>query len=328
MQVGEGNHQYEWIESWADVPDPEEASRGWAHHGVVVTSRGTVVAAHPARADLLEFDHAGKLLSRSPTGLTECHGITLVSENGTDYLWVVDTGRKYHYDLSEPQVVKMDLDGKIMTRLERPPHRAYQNGTYRPTWAAVYEERFGGNGDIWVADGYGSSLLHRYDRSGEYLSTTSGDKGQAGTFDEPHTIFVDTRRSEPELYIADRGNDRVQVFDLEGTFKRSFGSGYLKTPTGFGISGEDLVIIELYARAAIVDADDRLICYLGANQAVCEIEGWPNAKDARGEPIRTPHLQPGRFNSPHGMTVDGDGNIYVSEWLIGGRYTKLAPQGV
>ncbi len=95
-------------------------------------------------------------------------------------------------------------------------------------------------------------------------------------------------------------------------------------PTGFGISGDDLILIELRARATVVDGNDGLIGYLGTNLEVCDSEGWPNAKDAQGEPIRSPRLEVGKFNSPHGMAVDGDGNIYVSEWLIGGRYTKLA----
>ena len=47
-------------------------------------------------------------------------------------------------------------------------------------------------------------------------------------------------------------------------------------------------------------------------------------RNAGGELVPTDLLEAGKFNSPHGMAVDGLGNIYVSEWLIGGRYTKLA----
>lgn len=181
----------------------------------------------------------------------------------------------------------------------------------------------GGNDDIWVADGYGSSLVHRYDKNGQYLSSIDGEEGKAGHFKSPHTIFVDTRKSDPELYIADRANNRVQVYDLESTFKRSFGEDFLVMPTCFGISGDDLIMIELRARVAVVDRNDGFICYLGSNLEVCDSEGWPNGKNAQGEPIRSPRLEAGKFNSPHGMAVDRDGNVYISEWLIGGRYTKL-----
>ena len=51
-------------------------------------------------------------------------------------------------------------------------------------------------------------------------------------------------------------------------------------------------------------------------------DGWPNARDAAGDLVR-PELAPGRFNSPHTIAADGDGNLYVTEWVIGGRLVKL-----
>ncbi len=322
MPITAGTHSFEWIEDWACIPDLEGASTGWAHHGIAVTSRNTIVVGHPARADLLEFDVDGKLLGQTATGLTECHGVTCVTEGDTDYFWVVDIGRKYQRDPGLPQVVKIDLDGKIEAALQRPPHPEYVEGKYVPTWVAVNEERFGGNGDIWVADGYGSNLVHRFDGSANYVATIDGWEG-AGRFQQPHTVFLDTRKPEAELYIADRANHRIQVYDLEGTFKRSFGEDFLALPTGFGICGDDLAVIELQARITLLDAEDALIGRIGANQPVCNHEGWPNSLNTQSEPSRSTRLEPGKFNSPHGVAVDRHGNIYVTEWLIGGRYVKL-----
>jgi len=53
------------------------------------------------------------------------------------------------------------------------------------------------------------------------------------------------------------------------------------------------------------------------------VEGWPNNRNASGELVPTSLIQPGKFNSPHGMAVDSQGNLYVAEWLIGGRFIKL-----
>ena len=77
------------------------------------------------------------------------------------------------------------------------------------------------------------------------------------------------------------------------------------------------------SRLAILDLDDRLVTYLGGNRAVASEPGWPNRLDDAGRPARTNRLKQGLFNSPHGLATDDAGNIYVSEWLIGGRFIKL-----
>ena len=65
--------------------------------------------------------------------------------------------------------------------------------------------------------------------------------------------------------------------------------------------------------------------YLGENEGVCNRDlGWPNINGDDGKPERTDLLEPGKFNSPHGLAIDKDGHLYVAEWLIGGRFTKLA----
>ena len=56
---------------------------------------------------------------------------------------------------------------------------------------------------------------------------------------------------------------------------------------------------------------------------MCDVEGWPNNTSDEGRTIPTSLLETGKFNSPHGLAVDANGNLYVAEWLIGGRVTKL-----
>ena len=84
-----------------------------------------------------------------------------------------------------------------------------------------------------------------------------------------------------------------------------------------------LITAELRARISLLDENDKLIGYLGENESVCDVLGWPNQIKDKGKIVPTKQLFPGKFNSPHGMTVDQKGSIYISEWLIGGRYIKL-----
>jgi hypothetical protein len=335
---------------WADLSAVPRAGSSWAHSGLVATATGELIGFHAGQ--LVVFDKDGRVQRVVTPGLIEGHGITLVREEDEEYLWVTDPGfvftsgtdngdeawaplfgKGIHRESQAPRVVKLTLDGEIVSELPIPPMDPDlppgMMGQYCPCGSAVDEQRFGGSGDIWVADGYGSSLVHRFDLHGTHLSTLTGDEG-GGRFVCPHAVYIDRRDSKaPELYIADRENRRVQVYDLEGRYRRTFGEGFLSSPSGFVQWGEVLVVAELYARLAVLDIDDKLIGYIGADpnatdgQGWPERPGWPNALNGDGH-VEAPRLpDPDRFNSPHSVAVDSDGNLYVSEWLIGGRYTKL-----
>lgn len=334
MRTGTGESTFEWIGNWAKIPDSDTARNGWAHPGMVVTDDGEIITCHSGNPTVLVFDRDGNLLRSWDTDVVDAHGITLVKENGNEYLWIADNGAKrqpkHGYDYPpginqvSGQVIKTTLDGQTVMRLQNPDLSVYQGSRCSPTSIAVNEERHGGNGDIWVADGYGESHVHRYDKSGNYILSINGDEGLTGRFNCPHGIIIDRRKSEPELYISDRANARVQVYDLEGKYKRAFGEGFLSSPSGFVTHGDVMIVAELRARLAVLDLDDSLVCYLGDNEQVCDVEGWPNNKNERGEVVATSLLQQGKFNSPHGLGVDSEGNLYIAEWLVGGRITKLA----
>jgi hypothetical protein len=335
---------------WAELSAVPNVASCWVHNSVVTTSGGKIIGFHAGR--LVAFDMEGRPLRVVETGLTEGHGITVVREVDEEYLWVSDPGfvfscgdddgdadwaplfgKGVHCDTRAPRVVKMTLDGQICYELPIPPRDpaipAGPMGPYCPCGCAVDEERFGGTGDIWVADGYGSGLVHRFDKDGNHLSTLTGEEG-TGRLLCPHAIFIDRRNDKaPELYIADRINVRVLVYDLDGRYQRTFGETFLNSPSDFAQWGDLLVVAEIYERLAVLDSDDKLVGYIGADpdpeaaQGWPARPGWPNdlSDDGRAEIPHLPHHD--RFNSPHSVAADADGNLYVSEWLLGGRYTKL-----
>jgi hypothetical protein len=269
-------------------------------------------------------------------GVVDLHGITLVDEQGEELLWIADTGVKLYGGGTEldirrvspsGQVALVGLDGSTRRSLPTPPHPVYGDTEFRPTAVAVDELRAGGSGEVWVADGYGASLVHRFSPDGTYIDSISGEEG-AGHFSEPHDVHIDRRRDEPELYVADRVNHRLQVYGLDGAYRRTVGVGHLPGPTQLAVSGETLVVTDLLAgRVALFDAADEFEGFLfphpSAPAAWDDLpDGWPNARAEDGT-IAPVELQEERFHTPHGVAADSGGRIYVSEFAIGGRIALL-----
>lgn len=302
MIIGSGKYIYNWIENWVIVPSSENSRT----HGIIITKDDNVVIFNQADPAVLIYDQKAKLLSSWGDRFAGAHGMTLVSEKGKEYLWLTDE--------FSGEVVKTTLEGETIMNIKKPPLEHYNVERYSPTWVAVYEEDKGGNGDIWVTDGYGSSFVHRYNKEGKYLSTLTGEAG-VGRFNCPHSLFIDYRKSEPEIYIADRGNKRFQVYDTEGKYKRSFGENIFGCPCGGVIKDDLLYVPELCARLAVLDINDNLLFYLGQNEESCDITGWPDHPKEL--------IEEGKYNSPHFLALDKRNNIYVAEWIKGGRITKL-----
>ena len=256
--------------------------------------------------------------------------MTITGRRGQERLWIADPGTKMvpkgegqYYERSYGQhgsVVVFDLTGRRLRALPTPDIPEYATQRFCPTAIAI-DDRGDRDHSIWVADGYGVSLVHRLSADGQVELTLTGDEG-AGRFDCPHSLLIDHRGPFPRLYVTDRGNDRLQVYDLEGGFLHVVSEG-LRLPSGLAVFDEQMFVAELTARVAVLDLHDRAACYLGADDEAPRRDGWPNAAAAEGRTVRPADLLPGRFNSPHGIAVDPRGDLYVTEWLIGGRLTRL-----
>jgi hypothetical protein len=290
------------------IPDSLEGRANGRTHGVVVTTDGRVVVFHLGNPAVLVFDAYGSLLDAWGDRFPGAHGLTLVREGAADYLWLTD------YTTGE--VVKTTLSGETVLSLPFPELAGFDDPKYAPTWVTVFEERSGGNGDIWVADGYGAGFVHKYNRDGQYLSSIDGTSG-AGRFRHPHGVYVDPRKADPELYVADRMNRRIQVYDLDGRFKRVVNDADGTSACAFIPEGDFTLIPEApyRARLTVIDPDDRVVCTLGENDSACAREGFPNDRKL---------AEPGTFVTPHSVATDAGGNLYVVEWVTGGRITKLA----
>jgi sugar lactone lactonase YvrE len=286
-------------------------------HGLAVDKRDHVFLLqqngddrHPA---VLEFDAAGGFVrgwgNRFARG---AHGLTYDRRGNQEFLWIVD------YELAT--AVKCTLDGQEVLTLAKPVLAAYPDGDgYKPTDLAVAP-----NGDIYITDGYGQSLIHRYDANGKYLQTI-GWKGKGkGQFECPHGICVDARGPEPVLLVADRANVRVQVLSLSGEHRQTIISRGLRFPCTLRVHGDYTLIPDLFGAVILWDRQYNHVATLGAHPDMRPGQ-WPGHVAGYPSVPREDRIA-GRFISPHGIARDSRGNIFVGEWLRdGGRLTRLAP---
>ena len=145
------------------------------------------------------------------------------------------------------------------------------------------------------------------------MRSFGGRGSEPGKLAEPHGIWIDTRGSSPIVVVADRRNNRLQRFTMDGK--------HVDFITGFRLPGhfdehKGLVVVpDLHGRVTLMDKNNALVAQLGDSNA----ENWNNP--LRREPREK--FIPGQFICPHGACFDHDGNIFVVEWVEVGRVTKL-----
>jgi hypothetical protein len=146
--------------------------------------------------------------------------------------------------------------------------------------------------------------------------STSGTK-----FDCPHGVAIDTRESVNRIAVADRSNKRVLYFKEDGTFIRSVSAPIMTSPSSLAVRGNDLLVTDLFGAILAIDLDDQVRAILPTSN-VNTREGWPNKMS--GADSVAPDVFEGMLNSPHGITVSVRGEVYFTEWYLGGRAVTIS----
>ena len=324
---------YAWQEDWANLPAPDDPG-AWAHPGLASSPDGDLLVVDADRPEVHIVGEDGTLQRTIAMPVAEGHGIALDLAGDQAALWVADPGFKLWLRgsgriLDGPghgRVLKLDLAGGVLLEIGAPDHPVYKEQAFKPTGMAFSGPP--GDRTLWVADGYGGHLVHRYRSDGTWLGAIAGGDDGELRFQTPHAVFIDDRGDEPQVLVTDRVGRRLQAFDLDGTFRRTIGDGALTSPSALARLGDLLIVGELNASLAVLDPDGRLVGRIGDRPEVVTEPDWPNARDADGNLVRTGRMQPGFFHAPHGLSVGPDGSIFVAEFVAGGRLVRLAPTAV
>jgi hypothetical protein len=219
------------------IPDPD------GRHLWILDRCGGNQCAGTDLDPILKLDLEGNLVESFGAGLfASPHGFALDHEG---FLWVTEGGSHGDDRAAQGerlgighQVLKLTTQGEVVMRLGEAgvwgEDERHFNG---PSGVAVAQ-----NGDVWIADGHrgGNNRLVRYSGDGRFLQAIGGGVGsesrEAARFSDPHDVKIDSRG---RVYVADRGNSRIQVFDPNGNLL------YLWThygkPSGLFIDGDDIL---------------------------------------------------------------------------------------
>lgn len=288
VEVGFGDYRYKVDVEWAKLPD------GWdfkevsdvgvdRNDNVYVFSRGD----HP----MMVFDREGNFLRSWGEGIfPHAHGVHMGPD---DCIYLTDDG--------DHTVRKCTLDGKILLTIGVPGKPApFMSGDpfHRCTHTALSP-----SGDIYVSDGYGNARVHKYSPDGKLLFSWGEPGTDPGQFNLVHNICCDR---DGWVYVADRENHRVQVFDGNGKYEAQWNN--IHRPSSLLMDNSASPIFYIGELGPMLSSNFR-IPNLGPRVSVVDCCGKVIGR--LGD--RIAGVNPGQFIAPHGMAVDSRGDLYIAE---------------
>jgi peptidylamidoglycolate lyase len=298
------DYSYSVVHGWPSLPEGRALGRA---SGVAVDSHNHVFVFHSVDRDWTDpfpdapiegttvavFDGVtGELIAEWGDGVFVMpHGLTVDSE---DNVWLTDVGRH--------QVFKFSHDGELLLALgENRVPGADSEHFNLPTDVAVID-----GGGFFVSDGYGNSRVLKFSSEGEF-EFQWGTKGSGeGDFDLPHGLAVD---DAGRLYVADRSNSRIQIFDREGSFIAQWPRDKVGRPYGVAVSKAGSVFV--------VDGGDQPTSPPDRSRVIrLSLTGSTETEFGRFGNYD------GQFQMGHDLAIGQDGAVYVVD-IIGKRVQKF-----
>jgi outer membrane protein assembly factor BamB len=294
---------FEVVQAWAKLPEGLSFTEVV---GVAADSRDRIYLFCRGDHPIIVFDKEGEFLDAwADTNFVRPHAIHITSKD--EVFLVDDAGHSiYKYDVNGNR--KMRIGGiKSDTGFERgvSPVMKAAGPFNEVTGVAV-----AANGRIYATDGYGNARVHCFSPEGNLLFSWGEQGNDFGEFNLPHGVDIDTSGN---IYVCDRENSRIQVFNDAGEFLHAW--DWVNRPTGIFIDGQDTIFIaelgfvycrpkvhfrtrfypkpgyEPISRVTVCNPDGEIIRQIGGPEA----------------------LLPGNFIAAHGLWVDSEGSLYVGE---------------
>ena len=268
IMIGTGDYRYEYRPDWAKLPAEMEFQ---APSAVAVDSHDNLYVFQRGDPPVLVFDRDGNMIAqwtRKDGVPADAHLVYVGPDDGI-----------YLADRDAHQILKYTSEGELVMSLGN-RHRAELQAPFNhPADMCVAPPGSPLTGEIFVADGYGNSSVHHFSASGNHIGSFGSPGSSAGEFRVPHSVRVSV---DGRIYVADRENNRVQIFSPDGEFIDEWTD--FKKPMGVHIDTAGIVYVtDQVPRLSILTLDGQLL--------------------ARG---RT-------FEQAHNVYTDSAGNIYGAD---------------
>jgi hypothetical protein len=302
VRMGCGIMTFDTVPGWGLRPDGTSAL-GPTHGGVVVDRDGNVYVS--ANKGVVVFSSDGQVIKEHlGDAYANIHDLEIRTEGDVEFI--------YGARNNNAEGIKFNAKtGEIVLKLPFPKESGLNLSKFNPTAITVAP-----SGDIFLADGYASNHIFKFDKNGKYLMHFGTKGNDLKQFNTCHGMTLDTRYDPPRLLICDRNHapkGRLLHYDLEGNFIDEVITG-LGMPTSAAVQGDYVSVPDLHGRVVILDKTNTIMAVLGHN---------PDPAKGRNFNIPQDQWVEGIFSGTHGSYWDKDGNLYVQDWNVSGRIMKL-----
>lgn len=284
MPFGSGKYRYEVEPGWGKLPSGWEW--GWIP-AVACDSKDNVYVYSRSEHPLVIFDREGNFLdSWGENVLEDAHGIFI---DGQDNVWCVEWATHC--------IHKFNKDGELVMTIGTPGERGEMDGDpfRKPTDLAVAS-----TGELFISDGYENARVHKYSARGQHLLSWGEWGSGPGQFELSHCVRIDR---DDRVWVCDRTNNRIQIFDTEGIFLEERTGLYHPDTIHFDPDDNVVYVAELDQQVSIFTLEGELLSQWGG---------------------RTPSDKPGEFQAcPHGIWADSRGDLYVGQVQVDGQLQKF-----
>lgn len=309
--IGHGDFRYRVEIGWADLDPARHPVRNC--HEMVMDSKGRLImVTDEVQNNILIYNKDGNYLDSWGTDYLGGHGLTLWNAGGEEFLFITDTNPE------TARVEKTTLNGRVLFTLEDPRDVGgyMRDDDYRPTETAI-----GPDGSIYVADGYGSYYILRYNAEGKYIDKFGGSGNADEELNEPHGVAVDYREAgKPTLLVTSRRHNSFKRFTLEGEYLETIflPGAYVCRPV---IDGENVYAGVCWSRLRYLNltSESGFITILDSQNRVVSNPAGTAPEYIDGELQLMVQKEP-IFKHCHDVCVDDNKNLYVCQWNADNSY--------